>query len=217
MRKTYYIKSTIYKMMQQRQSYYITDRVSTGINAVGIPGALHVALVMFSIFLLLGCATGGEVAATDETEAPQVEIAEETAAGQEQQPEADADTVATAAEQAAQRARDEEMQRLIRQMETELFDRYYEKYAGLYNNMISEYMTAQAHLQDGDLERAKTSAVRAATIVPSVLTYELVMVVMSLLEDEAGLEEWRGRLQELREVKESGGFINAEGEIILPD
>lgn len=178
---------------------------------------ISVIVILIGVWTVAGCTGSSELTEADPIENGEPETAEQLNDEPTDEAEAEEEEIMTLAEQAAERQREEEMSRRTRQLEVELFDRYYEKYAGFYNDMISEYMTAQAHLQNGDLKRAKTSAIRAATIVPSEITYEVVMVVMSLLEDEAGLKEWRGRLQELREVKESGGFINAEGEIILPD
>lgn len=172
---------------------------------------ISVIVILLGLWTLAGCTGSSELTEADPIQNGKPEAAEQLNDEATDELEAETEEVMSLAEQ----ERLAELHRKTRQLEAELFDQFYEKYAGLYNDMINEYMTAQTHLQVGDLERAKTSAVRAATILPSEVTYELVVVIMSLLEDEAGLEEWRGRLQELREVKESGGFINAEGEIIF--
>lgn len=107
---------------------------------------------------------------------------------------------------------------LAREMERDLFDRLYNRYQPVYNEMIQEYFSAQTHLSQGNYARARAAARRASSILPNQASYELLLVILERTGAEQELiDEWTTRLEHLRTLEEQGLYLSPEGEILGVD
>lgn len=104
------------------------------------------------------------------------------------------------------------------QMERALFERLYDQYQPLYNKMIQEYFQAQQHLTEGNYTRARAAARRASSIIPNQASYELLLVILQRSgAEQEQIDEWTGRLEQLRELEEQGLYLSPDGDILSAD
>lgn len=163
------------------------------------------------LFLLLGgaygCSSSGQATEAERVQQQDVTVGAENS---ELQPEANAHLPGNHNSENDPALSDNERQL----MERELFSRYYAQYGQLYNEMIQEYFTAQNHLNNGNLSRARASAIRASNVLPNRASIELLLLVLERSGNEAEAQEWSQKLEELIALEEAGMRKSPNGTIL---
>lgn len=94
------------------------------------------------------------------------------------------------------------------------FDELHARYQVLYNRMIGEYFQAQTHLASGNNEAARAAGLRALAVMPTIQTYELLIVVARQAGHREDLVRWLDERNSLQALLDQGKYPMPDGTII---